>query len=966
MKKKIVQLSLFASFSFLFSFSAFLQVLTIDNHSHGEKCGAGIIHQQMMSDPAYVQKMNEFELYVKTQSSSNTPKAAAQYRIPVVVHVMHKGEAVGVGTNVSDADIRKAIRDLNNDYRKIAGTAGAGNGVDTEIEFALAVRNPNGQCTNGINRVSMTGNATYMASGVRSSTSNGITDAQLKAVAGWDRTKYYNIYLVSEIDNNEGGAGTQGYAYFASSHGTTSDGAVILASNFTSGGSRTATHELGHALNLFHTFEGDGSGANCPTQQNGCGSNAGDCCADTPPHKRSQSDCNTTGTNSCNSNSSNSLFVRNYMDYSSDACMNMFTANQKTRALAVCSGPRASFFATTNLALVPVAAPVVDFTTTSSVICSGQTISFTDLSACVPNTYLPETNWANMTFSWTFTNGSTVLTSTAQNPTMTFTVPGAYDVTLTVTTAQGTNTLTKPAYVILAGTLTNACTPTSGNAGNFGQTVSRVVFNTINKTTNSLTNTAYSNFACTDNTVVQAGTTYPLSITANAGPSGAERFEVYIDYDNNGVFANPSELVHSGSVAAGTQSSLNTQTLTANVTIPGTAVTNTFLRMRVMADATNITAGKRACTSAFTIGDVEDYGIYIQSVCTTAPSISTQPAASTVCAGANTTYTVAHSGGTSFQWQVSTNGGTNWTNVTNGGVYSNATTATLTITGTTSTLNSNIYRCIVTNGCGSTNTNTALLTVNPSPSITSTTPANRCGTGTLSLSAVASSGTLSWFAALTGGNAIGTGANFTTPSITTTTTYYVAATANGCTSTPRTAVVATIKPNPTVTNPGNKTVCAGSSLAAINFSGTTGSTYAWTNSNASIGLAASGNGNISAFVPSTPGTATIVVTPTLNGCTGNPQTFTITVDNCASLDEETSKLIIIYPNPTSGLLTVQDIPLDKVNQLELIDAAGRIVGKWNLNQSQFSVDLSNYASGSYNLLFSGKDSKLLKRLEIKK
>ncbi|NBR14231.1 MAG: PKD domain-containing protein, partial [Crocinitomicaceae bacterium] len=1217
-----------------------------------EKCGSAILHNQMMNDPSYAQKMSEFELYVKTQSSSNTPKVAAQYRIPVVVHVLHKGEAVGVGTNVSDADIRAAIKELNNRYRKTAGTAGAGNGVDMEIEFALAVRNPSGQCTNGINRVSMTGNATYMASGVRSTTTNGITDAQVKAVTSWDRTKYYNIYLVSEIDNNEGGAGVQGYAYFASSHGTSVDGAVVMASNFTSGTSMTTTHELGHALNLYHTFEGDGSGANCPATTNGCGSNAGDCCADTPPHRRSQSDCNTTGTNSCNGNSSNTLFVRNYMDYSSDGCMNMFTANQKTRALAACSGSRASFFASSNLALVPVAAPVVDFSASSAAICSGQSVTFTDLSACVPNTFLPETNWSNITFSWTFTNGGTVLTSTLQNPTMSFTVAGSYDVTLTVTTATGSNTLTKPGFVILAGNLTNACTPTSTNAGNFGQTISKVVFNTLSNTTDDLTNVAYTNFACSDNTIVQAGNTYPISITGNAGPTGAERFEVYIDYNNNGVFANPGELVHSGSIAAGSQTALNTQTLTANVTIPTTAVTNTFLRMRVLADATAITANKRTCTSAFSIGDVEDYGIYIQSNAPTAPVANFTANNQVVCAGQSVQFTSTSTGNpTSYSWSftggtpatstsqnptvtypspgtyavsltatnaqgnntnnqtsyitVSSNTGlslpltegftgttfppTGWTiiNTDNGdttwrrsatvgfaptagnsmifmnylvndtgnqdemrtpkldlsgytsaqvtfdvayAAYNTANTDGLQVlistdcgttwtsvynkTGTTvasgnlptaaattsafvptssqwrtETINLNTYvgnsgailafrnladygnnlyidninitgtgtptqptasftstptatvctgqtvqytststgiptsyswtfpggtpatstqqnptvtystsgtynaSLTVTNSIGSNTSNqTNYITVNATPTAPTTTPANRCGTGTLSLSATASAGTLSWFAAATGGTALGTGATFTTPSISTTTTYYVSSTASGCSSA-RTAVVATINPVPTVTSPGNKTVCLGSPVAAISFAGSSSSsTYAWTNSNANLGLAASGNGNIASFTPTTTGTSTVSVTPTLNGCPGTAVTFTITVnalptvtlgtlasvcdnapsfaltggspaggtysgtgvsnnnfnpatagagtfpitytatqngcsntatsnitvDPCASIDEVLSKLIIVYPNPTSGLMTIKDIPLDKVSKMEMI------------------------------------------------
>jgi PKD repeat protein len=1270
-----------------------------------EKCGSSIVHNQMMNDPAYVQKMNEFELFVKTQHNDPTPKIAAQYRIPVVVHVLHKGESIGVGTNVSDAVIREAIKELNNRYRKTAGTAGAGNGVDMEIEFALAVRNPSGQCTNGINRVSMTGNATYMASGVRSSSTNGITDAQLKAVASWDRTKYYNIYLVSEIDNNEGGAGVQGYAYFASSHGTSVDGAVVLANNFTSGGSMTTTHEMGHALNLYHTFEGDGSGANCPTQTNGCGSNAGDCCADTPPHRRSQSDCNTTGTNSCNANSSNSLFVRNYMDYSSDACMNMFTANQKTRALAACAQDRASFFAATNLALTPVAAPVADFSASSALVCSGQSVTFTDLSACVPNTYLPETNWTNMTFSWTFTNGSTVLTSTVQNPTMTFTVAGAYDVSLTVTTSFGTNTITKPAYVVLVGSPINACTPNSTNSGNTGQTVSKVVFNTISNTTDTYTNVAYSNFMCSKNTIVEPGITYPLSITANAGPTSAERFEVYIDYNNNGTFENPAELVHSGSVATGTQSALNTQTLSANVTIPTTAIQNTFLRMRVMADAATISSQKRICTAAFFIGDVEDYGIYINGV-PTAPIANFTATPTNVCIGQNVQFTSTSSGNpVSYSWSfqggtpatssaqnpivsfntagtydvsltvtnangnntatqtgyitvtgastntlpfiegftatafppttppnweiintdggtttwsrnatigvtptagnsmmfdnfnfndsgnsdemrlpklnfssysaaqmtfhvayapftqngqifadglkvlVSTDCGTNWNTVydksgnsvaagnlptinpiqgeftptsaqwrqetvdltglvgqsnviiafKNIAAYGNrlfidninitgtvvttaptasftSTPATSSCTGqtvqytSTSTGNPTTYlwnfaggtpatsnaqnptvtyaasgtydvSLEVTNSLGSNTSNqTNYIIINQTPSITGTTPASRCGVGTVSLAATASTGSISWFSAATGGTALGTGVTFTTPSISTNTTYYVEVTSNGCTSA-RTAVLATVT-NPTVTNPGSQTVCLGSSSNAINFTGSSGNTtYNWSNSNTAIGLGASGTGNISAFTPSATGTATVSVTPSLNGCTGNPVSFTInvnplptvtfdlssisppcvsdaafalpagsptggtysgpgvsgtnfnpanagagthtitysvtqngctgssnstiTVDACSGLEDTENMPIIIYPNPTNGLLKIEGMSSD-MKTIELIDATGRVASKWNVNGNSMQLDLSKFATGNYNLKISSIEKVILKKIQIKK
>ena len=258
----------------------------------GEKCGAAHLHnEQMQSNPNYALQMQQFENLVEQINNGSIPKVGTIYKIPVVVHVMSDGTSL---TNVTDDQIRISIRTLNELYRKVIGTKGDGLGVDVELEFALAVRDPQGNCTNGINRISMTGNPTYMASGVFSN-SAGISDAALKAVYSWDQTQYYNIWLVSEIDNNNGGAGIQGYAYFASSHGTSIDGAVILANNFKDVNSTTAAHEIGHALNLFHTFEGDGTGGTCPLNAN-CATD-GDLVCDTPPHMRSVSNCNTAGTN---------------------------------------------------------------------------------------------------------------------------------------------------------------------------------------------------------------------------------------------------------------------------------------------------------------------------------------------------------------------------------------------------------------------------------------------------------------------------------------------------------------------------------------------------------------------------------------------------------------------------------------------------------------------------------------------
>jgi hypothetical protein len=123
--------------------------------------------------------------------------------------------------------------------------------------------------------------------------------------------------------------------------------------------------------------------------------------------------------------------------------------------------------------------------------------------------------------------------------------------------------------------------------------------------------------------------------------------------------------------------------------------------------------------------------------------ISSQPANATLCAGGNTSFAVSITGTViSYQWQESTNGGGTWNNVTNGGIYSGATTNTLTLTGVTAGMNGNQYRCVVTGSCPPINSNAATLTVNTAPNIT-TQPASGgpiCSTQNKSFS-VAATGT---------------------------------------------------------------------------------------------------------------------------------------------------------------------------------------------------------------------------------
>ena len=257
------------------------------------------------------------------------------YKVPIVVHVMHLGESVGTGNNISDAQILSGIQQLNDDYRNVNG-----NGIDMGIEFALAIQDPNGEATSGIIRYNASELGDYATDGVSVGGGAGYNETLLKAVSKWPNDHYYNIWIVSEINGNDGSYGTQGFAYLPGAS-STYDGAVIQNTAWGDQGTVnnwnnlgvTITHEMGHGLGLYHTFHvqnaGDTTGIGCPIDNN-CATQ-GDLCCDTDPHTVSASHtCDTAEINPCTGVKYGNV-VRNYMDYSDQECQVMFTNDQKDR-----------------------------------------------------------------------------------------------------------------------------------------------------------------------------------------------------------------------------------------------------------------------------------------------------------------------------------------------------------------------------------------------------------------------------------------------------------------------------------------------------------------------------------------------------------------------------------------------------------------------------------------------------------
>jgi len=393
---------------------------------------------ELMQNPEYLYHRYLDSLEEIHLSSKPTEKATI-YKIPVVFHVLHNN---GI-ENISDEQIFDALAILNRDYRlqnqdaNNVQTEFQGMPADIEVEFLLATKAPNGQCFKGITRTLST--ETY--NGANGNTQvNAIIAGNDVYNGTWAGNKYLNIFICSDIG---GAAGyTTNPSGFSASQMT--NGIWVLHDYVGSigtssvGTSRTLTHEVGHWLNLSHTWGSNNNPGNAAS----CGGN-GDNVQDTPACI-GVSAC-LLNSNTCTTDNAYWGFdmkdnVENYMDYS--YCSKMFTQGQKTRmrtALQSNNTGRANVISQTNLTAVGAGiAPYLckaDFTTNRTTICVGDSIQFTD------DSYNLVTGW-----SWAFTGGSPA-TSTNQNPIVVYSTPGVYSVTLNATDGGTNDTELKSNYI---------------------------------------------------------------------------------------------------------------------------------------------------------------------------------------------------------------------------------------------------------------------------------------------------------------------------------------------------------------------------------------------------------------------------------------------------------------------------------------------------------------------------------------
>ncbi len=656
-----------------------------------EECLTDFLHKRAMKNNSDYRAKFESNQKLLYKEAPLSRQSSTVLTIPVVFHVMHLGESEGTGTNIPYEQILSALESMNLAYRGNAPYSSSG--VDMQIEFCLAAQDPFGNPTNGVNRINASGTSDYSTNGITISDSDN--EVAVKALSIWPNSDYYNIWIVSEINGNDAGGGTQGYAYFPGAR-SSYDGTVIMYNSigYDADGSRcfdvknytnlntTLIHELGHGLGLYHTFEGDEDGTTCPSNTD-CYID-GDQCCDTPPHDRT-SGCPTSGNNACGTAWSG--HQNNFMDYSSASCQTEFTPDQKTRARISLSVGRASLL--TSSACTPVSSPSADFITecSSKKGCKGSSIKFHDLSTHNP------TSW-----SWTF-SGGTPATSTEQNPSITYNTAGTYSVSLVSSNSFGDGTIeTKTSYITIYDSPTAACTPSIANSGYYGYALSNVTFNNINYSS-SLTINGYLDNSCSSSTCVTEGESYSLSVSADNQGSQEGLYAVYIDYNDNGTLNDADETVFTGS----TVSDLGIQTATTSVTIPKNATESNLLRMRVINDQLYLDG---PCSNLWT-GEAEDYGVYISPEV----SISSQPSNANLCSGENANFSVASTGVEKFQWQE--NKGSGFLNISNSSIYSGTTTGTLTITGVNAGMDGYNYRCVLNNGCDQTiNSSSANLNLN--------------------------------------------------------------------------------------------------------------------------------------------------------------------------------------------------------------------------------------------------------------
>ncbi len=407
-------------------------------------------HNLEINDPSIIRNREEIEEFTRNFVTQYSEGERVNVTIPVVVHVVWNTTT----ENISDAQIQSQLTVLNNDFRRlnadVANTPSAFSNLtaDANINFCLASVDPNGNATNGVVRVQTSVTAFGTNDQVKSSSTGGSN--------AWDRNRYLNLW-VCDISG-----GILGYAQFPGGSAST-DGVVVDYQYFGTTGTatapfnkgRTATHEIGHWLNLYHIWGDDGTGCT-----------GSDLVSDTPNQGSENYGCPVFPKVSCSNGPNGDMFM-NYMDYTDDACMFMFSTGQAARmqALFASGGARVSLLTSNGCGTpTPVICGNVTGLSVASITQTSANVSWSALTGATSYTvqYKP-------TSSTTFTSVDVATTSYSITG---LTAGTSYNVQVRANCAAGNGAFTASTFTTAAPTSTCTDIYETNNTSSQAKTIS--------------------------------------------------------------------------------------------------------------------------------------------------------------------------------------------------------------------------------------------------------------------------------------------------------------------------------------------------------------------------------------------------------------------------------------------------------------------------------------------------------------